>query len=213
METNESTHESDAKSEEKILTVKKEKRQSVKRLNVGTKSKISSAQTKTQLNVPKVKESVKKTSIKSNNANELTPDLELEDNKDSNTKPSEEKTTLKTTNRSSGRIKKEKRLTDFSPIEDKPHVNSSEKSVNSRKCVSNQNKRKMNDTKDCSSTEDLQTICKSNPKKRQSFKVEKISDRTELMKSSNLTKTKPKVEVICIDINLNIYCFNNQFFH
>jgi hypothetical protein len=52
-----------------------------------------------------------------NNAKELTPDLKLEDNKDSNTKPSEEKTTLETSNSSSGRIKKEKRLlTDFCPI-------------------------------------------------------------------------------------------------
>jgi hypothetical protein len=142
----------------------------------------------------------------------LTPDLKLKDNKDSTTKPSEEKTTLKPTNCSTGRIKKEKKLS-TDPIEDKPRVNRSEKSVNTRKGVSNQNKRKMIDTKDSSSTEDLQTICKSNPKKRQSFKVEKISDRTELMKSFNLSKTKPKVEVICIDINLNIYCFNNQFFH
>jgi hypothetical protein len=51
-----------------------------------------------------------------NSAKELSPDLKLEDNKDSNTKP-EEKATLKTSNRSCGRIKKEKRLlTDFCAI-------------------------------------------------------------------------------------------------
>jgi hypothetical protein len=50
-------------------------------------------------------------------AKELSPDLKLEDNKDSNTKPSEEKTTLKTSNCSCGRIKKEKKLlTDFCAI-------------------------------------------------------------------------------------------------